>query len=79
MNWKELVTSLNGILRGYCIYFKETEKTYGILPDHNISQMELTITDLIPFTRYYLQVAAKTTPGCGVKSEVNYLTREDGK
>ena len=79
MSWKELKTSLNGILRGYCIYFKETEKTNGILSNRSISQLNVTINNLKPFTRYYVEVAARTTPGCGVKSELNHLTQEDGK
>lgn len=44
-----------------------------------ITQLNTTIANLKPYTRYYVQVAAQTTPGCGATAKVDTITQEDGK
>jgi hypothetical protein len=41
---------------------------------------EYTIRALRPYTKHYIQVAARTTPGCGAKSQrMLFFTMEDSK
>ena len=42
------------------------------------TELSKTIINLKPYTRYDIQVAAKTI-GCGVQATTSYVTPEDGK
>lgn len=72
---------LHGIDGGYCIYIQmhsSTDETRNWTVENNIR--DKTISDLKPYRQYKIQVAAKTTPGCGVKSpKMSIYTQEDSK
>ena len=75
------VTFLHGVHRGYCVYVHETGgNIMKMLNISNTQQVGSIISGLKPFTKYFVQVAARTTPGCGVKSEkLTAQTLEDSK
>ena len=67
---------LHGIHGGYCLYCDETPVQ---LLD-NVHIQEYTIRAPRPYTKHYIQVAARTTPGCGAKSQrMLFFTMEDSK
>ena len=78
MTWVPLDSNyLHGVSRGYCIYYrKENENNVS---DVNISDVTYTIDGLQPYRKYIIQLAAKTTPGCGVKRDLIIYTKEDSK
>ena len=71
---------LHGIPRGYCVYYRASGSSVTNLKEiPDITQLNTTITSLQPYTRYFLQVAAKTTPGCGAKAKTDIFTQPEGK
>ena len=45
----------------------------------DVTQLETVLTNLNHFTRYYVYVSAKTTPGCGAEASTTFVTLEHGK
>ena len=72
---------LHGVPRGYCVYYRAaSSSTTKIQHVPSVSQLNTAITNLQPYTRYYLQVAARTTPGCGARTDAEIaITQEDGE
>ena len=65
----------HGRHQGYCVYRDDI-----LVMETNVSRLKTTISNLRPYTKYSIQVAAKTTPGCGIKSrKKSVLTLEDSK
>ena len=74
---------LHGIDQGYCIYVRSkwnssTEETRNWTVGKDVRYK--TIFGLKPYRQCKIQVAAKTTPGCGVKTPKMLIhTQEDSK
>ena len=79
VTWQPIDTEyLHGIHRGYCVYIDN--KTEIINDTGGNYELQKTILDLRPFTQHHIQVAVRTTPGCGVKSsKMSVYTLEDSK
>ena len=45
----------------------------------DVNQLEAVLTNLNHYTRYYVYVSGKTTPGCGVEASTSFVTLENGK
>ena len=78
MTWKPLSKStLNGELIKYAVTRKENNGNGLKLFD--AIEEKIDFTDLRPFTRYRVQVAACNSAGCGPKSkEITFTTAEAG-
>ena len=78
VTWNPLSkSSLNGELIKYAVTLMENDgndlKTFDSIEE------KIDITDLRPFTRYIVQVAACNSIGCGPKSEeISFTTAEAG-
>jgi hypothetical protein len=54
--------------------------TYNTTHDVNdVQQLETVLTNLNHYTRYYVYVSGKTTPGCGAEARTSFVTLEHGK
>ena len=78
VTWKPLSkSSLNGELIKYVVTRKENDGNGLKLFD--AIEEKIDFTDLRPFTRYIVQVAACNSAGCGPKSEeIIFTTAEAG-
>ncbi|XP_028403035.1 uncharacterized protein LOC114525803 isoform X3 [Dendronephthya gigantea] len=67
----------NGIQRGYCVRYKargaSTSNTHNVT---DVEQLQTVLTGLDHFTKYYVYVSAKTTPGCGEEASTSFVTLE---
>lgn len=67
---------LHGIHKGYCLYQDDTL----VVSLNDTGKQEKILVQLAAYTKYYIQVAAKTNPGCGAKSpKLAFYTLEDSK
>jgi hypothetical protein len=70
----------HGIPQGYCVrYVARGSSVSDIHSVTNVTELETVLTNLNHFTRYYLFVSAKTTPGCGAEASTSFVTLEYGK
>ena len=78
VTWKPLSkSSLNGKLMKYAVTRKENDK--NSLKSFDATEEKFDFTNLIPFTKYLVQVAACNSAGCGPKSEeISFTTAEAG-
>ena len=78
VTWNPLSkSSLNGELIKYAVTLKENDGN-GLKIFDSIEE-KFDFTDLRPFTRYIVQVAACNSAGCGPKSEeISFTTAEAG-
>ena len=78
VTWKPLSkSSLNGELIKYAVTLKENDGN-GLKMFDAIEE-KIDFTELRPFTRYIVQVAACNSAGCGPKSEeISFTTAEAG-
>ena len=78
VTWKPLSkSSLNGKLKKYEVTLKENDK--NSLKSFDATEEKFDFTDLSPFTKYIVQVAACNSAGCGPKSkEIPITTAEAG-
>ncbi|XP_028403037.1 uncharacterized protein LOC114525804 isoform X2 [Dendronephthya gigantea] len=67
----------HGIQRGYCVRYKargaSTSSTHNVT---DVEQLQTVLTGLDHFTKYYVYVSAKTTPGCGEEASTSFVTLE---
>ncbi|XP_028417432.1 uncharacterized protein LOC114541817 [Dendronephthya gigantea] len=67
----------HGIQRGYCVRYKargaSTSNTHNVT---DVEQLQTILTGLDHFTKYYVYVSAKTTPGCGEEASTSFVTLE---
>jgi hypothetical protein len=81
LTWTEIGSqSWHGVPSGYCVTYQSTSSNQSeikVIP--NVSQLSTMLTSVKPYTRYNVQVAAKTRAGCGVQDATSYVTLEDGK
>ena len=78
VTWKPLSKStINGKLTKYVVNQNENE---GIgVKSFDVTEEKIDFTNLRPFTKYLVQVAACNTAGCGPKSkEITFTTAEAG-
>ncbi|XP_028401625.1 uncharacterized protein LOC114524674 [Dendronephthya gigantea] len=66
---------LHGIHKGYCLYVDGVQRNYSDL--NKTETLQKFVTGLKPYTEYKIEVAAKTTPGCGARSQKKEFTLED--
>ena len=72
--------SWHGVPRGYCVTYQARGSSQSDIQEiQDPSQLSANITSLKPYTRYYVQVAAKTGAGCGAQDRTSHVTMEDGK
>ena len=70
----------HGIPRGYCVTYQSKGSFHSdIQRIPRTSNLTTIIASLQPYTRYYVQVAAYTSVGCGAQDRSSYVTMEDGK
>jgi hypothetical protein len=70
----------HGVPRGYCVTYQARGSSQSDIQEiQDPSQLSANITSLKPYTRYYVQVAAKTGAGCGAQDRTSHVTMEDGK
>ena len=70
----------HGRPRGYCVtYQTRGSNRSNVQGLQDPSQLSTVISFLKPYTRYYVQVAAKTGAGCGAKGRTSQVTLENGK
>ena len=81
ITWTEIDSrSWHGEPSGYCVTYHTTGSNQSDIKDiSNLSQLSTILISLKPYTRYYVQVAAKTGAGCGAHDTTSYVTLEDGK
>ena len=69
----------HGVKRGYCVRYKakgaSTSNTHYVT---DAVELNTTLTGLDHFTKYYVYVSAKTTPGCGEEASTIFVTLEHG-
>ena len=78
VTWKPLSkSSINGKLTKYVVNQKEYD---GIgLKSFDVTEEKIDFTNLRPFSKYLVQVAACNSAGCGPKSkEITFTTAEAG-
>lgn len=68
---------LHGIHRGYCLYVDDVQRNDSDLNNTEIQKKH--ILGLKPYTEYKIEVAAKTTPGCGTRRQKMHFTLQDSK
>ena len=78
VTWKPLSkSSLNGILIKYVVTRKENDEDCS--KSFDATDEKIDFTNLSPFTKYIVQVAACNSAGCGPKSkEITFTTAEAG-
>ena len=78
VTWKPLSkSSLNGILIKYVVTRKENDEDCS--KSFDATDEKIDFTNLSPFTKYIVQVAACNSAGCGPKSEeIAFTTAEAG-
>ena len=78
VTWKPLSTSsINGKLTKYVVNQKENDG--NCLKSFDATEEKIDFTNLRPFTKYLVQVAACNSAGCGPKSkEISFNTAEAG-
>ena len=78
LTWKPLSkSSLNGNLTKYVVTQKENDK--DSFKSFDVTEEKINFTNLRPFTKYIVQVAACNSEGCGPKSEeMSFTTAEAG-
>ena len=78
VTWKPLSkSSLNGKLMKYVVNRKDSDGNG--LKSFDATEEIIEFTDLRPFTKYRVQVAACNSAGCGPKSkEISFTTAEAG-
>ena len=78
VTWKALSkSSLNGKLTKYEVTLKENDK--NSFKSFDATEEKFDFTNLRPFTKYLVQVAACNSAGCGPKSEeITFTTAEAG-
>ena len=78
MIWKPLSkSSIHGKLTKYIVNRKENDRNG--LQSFNAIEEKIDFTNLRPFTKYLVQVAACNSAGCGPKSEeLAFTTAEAG-
>ena len=81
ITWTEIDSgSWHGQPSGYCVTYQERGSTQNNIQNiSNPLDTSTIITYLKPHTLYYVQVAARTGAGCGVKDRSSLVTKEDGK
>ena len=60
-------------------YFARGSAISDIHYVNDVAQLETVLTNLNHFTRYYVYVSGKTTPGCGAEARTSFVTLEYGK
>ena len=79
LSWTSIDSgSWHGIRSGYCVTYQTRDSNQNNIQENNF-QLTTMITSLKPYTRYYVQVAAKTGAGCGAQDKTSYVTPEDGE
>ena len=78
VTWKPLSkSSLNGKLTKYEVTLKENDR--NSLKSFDATEEKFNFTNLSPFTKYIVQVAACNSAGCGPKSKkITFTTDEAG-
>ena len=78
VTWKPLSkSSINGKLTKYVVNRKENDGNG--LKSFDATEEKIDFTNLKPFTKYLIQVAACNSAGCGPKSqEITFTTAEAG-
>ena len=78
VTWKPLSkSSLNGKLTKYVVTQKENDGSS--LKSFDATEEKIDFTNLRPFTKYIVQVAACNSAGCGPTSEeISFTTAEAG-
>ncbi len=81
LSWTSIDSgSWHGIPSGYCVTYQTRDSNQNHFQEiENRSQLTTMITSLKPYTRYHVQVAAKTGAGCGAQDKTSYVTPEDGE
>ena len=79
VTWKPLSkSSLNGKLMKYIVTRKENDNKSS-LKSFDATEEKIDFTNLMPFTKYLVQVAACNSAGCGPKSDdISFTTAETG-
>ena len=69
----------HGYKRGYCVRYLARGSSASNTQDvADFNVLETVINGLDHFTRYYVYVSGKTSPGCGADVRTSFVTLEHG-